>query len=39
MKALQCKSAKILTKDMHKGKNRMENGKNVKHKRERKDKR
>lgn len=35
MKALQCESAKISPKDMHKGKDRKKNYKSVKHKRER----
>lgn len=35
MKALQCESAKISPKDMHKGKDRKENDKSVKDKRKR----
>lgn len=35
MKALQCESAKISPKDMHKGKDRKENEKSVKYKRKR----
>lgn len=34
MKALQCESAKISPKDMHKGEDRIENDKSMRHKRE-----